>query len=242
MSQIELIAIMPVYDEEAGIAGVVTEWLQALSREQISHYVIAINDGSTDASLSILNDLQSRNPERLLVLSKENSGHGRACRLGYERALEEGAPWILQIDSDGQCDPGFLSQFLAKRIHADCVFGVRVTRGDGQLRRVVSKICRLLVAIVTAQHLKDPNVPYRLIERTALEKALQLVPKEFDLQNIALTVALARNPTLRWAYVPIRFRAPEHSQKRMGLSKIVRMGYRMLTGIHKIRAAELGDN
>jgi len=236
MSDAELIAIMPVYNEEVGITHVVSEWIQAFSREQITYRLITINDGSTDSTLSILNQLQLRIPEQLLVLSKPNSGHGRTCRLGYELALEQGAAWIFQIDSDGQCDPVYFSEFLAKRNRAHCIFGVRVTRGDGLLRRLVSRICNVLIAIVTGQDLKDPNVPYRLIERRALEKALQNIPEEFELQNIALTLALKRNQALRWAYIPIRFRAPLHAQKRMSLPKIVQMGFRMLTRLHTVKA------
>jgi len=49
MNDVELIAIMPVFNEEAGIARVITGWLEALSRERITYLLVAINDGSTDA-------------------------------------------------------------------------------------------------------------------------------------------------------------------------------------------------
>ena len=235
MNDVELIAIMPVFNEEAGIARVITGWLEALSRERITYLLVAINDGSTDASLAILNQLQLRFPTQLIVLTKINSGHGQTCRFGYEFAVSHGAQWVLQIDSDGQCDPAFLAEFMAKRYQADCIFGVRVSRDDGFSRRFISTVCRLLIAIFTGQRLRDPNVPYRLIECSALAAALRTVPKEIDLQNIALAVALKRNGERRWAYVPIRFRAPIHAQVRMTLPKIVRMGFRMLAQIHNVK-------
>src|SRR5260370_31443685 len=103
MNQIELIAVPPVYNEETNIATVITEWLQAFSRERIDARLLAVNDGSRDNTLSILRELQSQYSDQLLVLDKLNSGHGRSCRAGYETALQQGTPWILQIDSDGQC-------------------------------------------------------------------------------------------------------------------------------------------
>jgi glycosyltransferase involved in cell wall biosynthesis len=235
MRHAELITIMPVFNEADCISAVITEWLHALSRERIKHCLIAINDGSTDATFSILQNLQSQFPEELIVLNKSNSGHGQTCRFGYEFALEQGAQWILQIDSDGQCDSSFFSQFMAKRSRADCVFGVRIERDDGVMRRLISELSRLLIAVVAGQNLRDPNVPYRLIKSDTLGKALSRIPKEFDLQNVAMAVVLKRSRDVRWAFVPIRFRAPSHPQGRMTFVRILRMGLRMLMQMRTIK-------
>ena len=58
MSDGELIAFMPVYNEEANIATVITEWLEAFARERIDARLLALNDGSTDATLKVLKQLQ----------------------------------------------------------------------------------------------------------------------------------------------------------------------------------------
>lgn len=234
MNSAELVAVIPVYNEEANIAAVITEWLHAFARARIACRVFVINDGSTDNTLSILQKLQTKFPEQLTVLDKANSGHGRTCRFGYDTALQQGAPWIFQIDSDGQCDPEFFPLFWTKRTEADCVFGMRVVRDDGTLRKLISTACRVLTSLATGRDLKDANVPYRLIEGTALQRALQKVPQEFDLQNIALTLALKRDPTLRWAYVPIRFRARQGGTNSINLRNIVHMGVRMLIEINRV--------
>ena len=235
MNSAELIAAMPVYNEEANIAAVIMEWLQAFARERINARLLAVNDGSGDDTLSILRKLQSQYPDQLLVLDKPNSGHGRSCRAGYEAALQHEASWILQIDSDGQCDPAFFPTFWAKRNDADCVFGFRVMRDDGIVRKLVSRTASILTSIVTGRDLKDGNVPYRMMKRAALEKALPSVPKDFDIQNIALTLALKRNPTLRWAYVPIRFRARQGGISSINLPKIAKMGFGMLREIRDVK-------
>jgi len=234
VNEIELIAVMPVYNEAVNISGVVSEWLVAFAREGIAHRLITVNDGSTDNTLSILQQLQAQSGDRLLVLDKPNSGHGRSCRVGYETALQNGAPWIFQIDSDGQCDPAFFNDFWTKRNEADCVFGRRISRGDGAVRRLIQIATRFLTMIATGCDLKDANVPYRLIKREALQKALQRVPSDFDMQNVALTFALKRDPSLRWAYVPIRFRARQGGTNSINLSKIARMGWQMLLQINTV--------
>jgi glycosyltransferase involved in cell wall biosynthesis len=235
MTNTELIAVMPVFNEEENIANVVTEWMETFAREQVVCRLLAVNDGSTDRTLSILKDLQQQFPEQLSALDKANSGHGRTCRFGYDAALEQDVPWIFQIDSDGQCDPAFFPQFWARRKEADCIFGNRVVRDDGRLRKLISRACRLLVAIATGRDLKDANVPYRLMKRTSLHKALQSVPRDFDIQNIAITLALKRDPSLRWAYVPIRFRARQGGTNSINLTKIAKMGFRMLMQIRRVR-------
>jgi glycosyltransferase involved in cell wall biosynthesis len=234
MKDLELIAVMPIYNEATNITNVVHEWLEALGREGMGFRLLAINDGSRDNTFSILQNLRAESGERLEVIDKPNSGHGRSCRVGYDAALQSGAPWILQIDSDGQCDPVFFHDFWLRRGEADCVFGRRIARGDGAVRRWIQIATRLLTTIATGHDLKDANVPYRLLRRKALETALRSVPNDFDMQNVALTFALKRGGNLRWAYVPIRFRARQGGVNSINLPKIAKMGWQMLMEINRV--------
>ena len=211
------------------------EWLNAFSREGISHRLVVVNDGSRDGTLALLQRCAAEFPERIVVIDQPNAGHGRSCRRGYDYALANGAPWIFQIDSDGQCDPAYFGEFWRRRTDADCVFGLRVVRDDGAVRKLISSACRLATALATGRDLRDANVPYRLIRRDTLESALRSVPGDFDLQNIALTLALKRQQNLRWIYVPIRFRARQGGTNSIHLGKITRMGWAMLLQIHRIR-------
>jgi dolichol-phosphate mannosyltransferase len=94
------------------------------------------------------------------VIQRANKGHGQTCLEGYRMACERGIPWVLQIDSDGQCDPAYFKEFWARRDQADCVFGVRVQRDDGTARMLTSKICKLGSSILGGRDMVDPNVPY----------------------------------------------------------------------------------
>lgn len=233
MDPVELAVVMPVYNEANGIADVINEWLPALRTQVVDFRLLAVDDGSTDPTPTVLLRLQREHADQLIVLTRPNSGHGRACRTGYEAALRHGAKWILQIDSDGQCDPRFFPQFWNARLHANCIFGMRVQRDDGALRSIISTAVRFLMGLVTGCDLKDVNVPFRLIEKNILAAALQRLPPDFDLQNIGLTLALKRDTNSRWAFVPIRFRASTHPA-RLRLATIARKGFRMLIQIRKI--------
>jgi glycosyltransferase involved in cell wall biosynthesis len=167
-------------------------------------------------------------------VNKKNSGHGRSCREGYELALGEGAAWILQIDSDGQCDPAFFPAFYKECSSHDCIFGQRETRDDGFDRVVISRCCSLLLWLMTGMKLKDPNVPYRLMRAEALKMALRKVPANFELQNIGLAFALRREPHSSWKYLPIHFRARPAGKSSYNYPRIVKTGMNLLRNIRRI--------
>ena len=231
----ELAVVMPIYNEAANIACVLCEWLHVLKKTGVRFEILALNDGSTDATPKILEGLAENHSGKITVVNKPNSGHGRSCRHGYELALSGPAQWVLQIDSDGQCDPDYFPTFWTRRADADCVFGLRRTRGDGAARKLVSKACSTLSSLVAGVNVKDANVPYRLLRKTALARALDKVPPDFDVQNIALTVALKRCPGLRWQYVPIHFRDRQGGVNSINLPKIVRMGWAMLRELRNVK-------
>jgi dolichol-phosphate mannosyltransferase len=233
----QLAVVMPIYNEAASIGPVLRDWFSILSSLAPDFIFLAINDGSKDDTATILSSLRHELGSRLRIVNKQNSGHGSSCRHGYDMALGEGAAWILQIDSDGQCDPMFFPNFYQDRNRFDCVFGYRRTRGDGFGRLIVSRCSRALLWLTTATFLKDPNVPYRLIRARALRSALRSIPADFDLQNIALSVVLKREQEQRWKDIPIHFRARTGGETSMHYRKIAKMGIDCLCAIRQITHA-----
>jgi hypothetical protein len=142
---------------------------------------------------------------------------------------------VMQIDSDGQCDPGYFHEFWAKRSEADCVFGHRVQRDDGPLRMLTSKICKLGSTLLGGRDMVDPNVPYRLMRREVLAAALQKIPASFDIHNVALTYILKQCLSVRWEYVPIRFRDRQGGSNSINLLNVAHLGASMLFDLAKLR-------
>lgn len=233
-TSLELAVIMPVYNEATNIRSVVREWFAVLAHLAPRFSLFAINDGSKDDTAAALSSLACELGPRLRVIDKPNSGHGRTCRHGYDIALKEGAMWIFQIDSDGQCDPAYFERFYQDRASYDCLFGYRRSRDDGLRRLIISRGCRALLWLLTGAFLPDANVPYRLIRAGALRRALHRVPTDIDLQNIALTIALKREPELRWKYLPIHFRARQAGENSINCRKIAQMGFTFLRDFRRI--------
>jgi glycosyltransferase involved in cell wall biosynthesis len=234
LERAELAVVMPVYNEEANIAVVVEEWIAALEALGIDYLVLPINDGSRDGTAAALQSVAQAHPGRVEPVDKTNAGHGRACRTGYELAVARGAAWTLQIDSDGQCDPRYFAEFWAARDGADAIFGVRKSRDDGFVRVLISIACSAATSLLTGTDLKDPNVPYRLIRTEALQRALARIPADFDMQNVALTLALKRDRALRWRHLPIHFRNRQGGTNSINLRRILKMGFTLVTSLNQI--------
>ena len=89
-SKVNLWVVMPVYNEDHSIKKVVEEWLDALRTHCANFVLCLINDGSTDHSRKLIQSMAHLNPE-IMVIDKENSGHGQSCLSGYREAIEHGA-------------------------------------------------------------------------------------------------------------------------------------------------------
>ncbi len=231
----ELLIVMPVYNEGANIKAVLNEWMTELLNHAEQFAFIIVNDGSNDDTQLILEEFEKANPEHFVIVHKSNSGHGNSCRVGYDVAASSSCEWVFQIDSDGQCDPQYFSNFWRNRNEVDCVFGLRHSRDDGKARAMTSQICRWSSSLVCGADLRDPNVPFRLMRRTVLASALVHIPPSFNIQNVALTFVLKKMQEVRWGVVPIHFRDRQGGTNSINLLNVAQWGFDMLFDLVKLR-------
>ena len=206
LSSPELMVVMPVYNEQASVRKVASEFFEEVQNWTECFVFLAIDDGSTDDTLRLLERLRSQFGERFEIHSRPNRGHGQSCVEGYRIAAERGVPWVLQIDSDGQCDPQYFFRFWRLRDRADVIYGLRTRRDDGWRRVVASMVLRAYILVLFQTVCLDSNVPYRLMRTTAIAAHLPRIPADFSLANIGLAILLKNDRALRHAYVPFHFR------------------------------------
>jgi dolichol-phosphate mannosyltransferase len=233
MNSPQLYVVMPVFNEEASVAGVLVEWTGVLRALGVDFVIEAIDDGSQDSTHSILQGLQSKFPE-LRITAKPNTGHGQSCLVGYRNALQAGVPWIFQIDSDGQCEPLAFESLWRQRESAAAHYGYRWPRHDGFHRFVFSRVVGLVTYLASGEWVADPNTPYRLMSRSSLE-VVSRIPQDFHLANVALAMLQTRFSQVRWHSVPFRQRSGgSSSQKLWGFA---RRAWQLFVQVHSLSAA-----
>lgn len=169
----------------------------------------------------------------MIILNKNNSGHGPSCIYGYRYAIEKNYPWIFQIDSDGQCDPTFFEIFWKNKELHPWQWGNRRTRDDGWQRIVVTKILSFVVWLGSGIYVKDANVPYRLMPSTSLAKVLNLIPENFFLANVLLSVLIQAHEKILWHTIHFRNRLSGVSKVRGW--KFAKIGYKLFMDLLKMR-------
>jgi glycosyltransferase involved in cell wall biosynthesis len=195
------LAIVPALNEEASVARVIAE----IGEAQPDFDVLVVDDGSLDRTSEI-----AESSGATVLRLPFNLGIGGAVQTGYRYAYENGYSIAVQIDGDGQHDPGQLDLLLAPLANgeADVVIGSRFA-GVGEYRAQLSRrfgirIFAWVVSAVTRQRITDSSSSFRAVNRRALALFSVDYPHGF-LETVEATVLAARSG-LRLAEVPVVMR------------------------------------
>lgn len=180
----DLAIVIPLYNEETTIKGLIEDLHELLGRDQISYSIFIIDDGSTDNSLSLIDRIKEYIPN-IQVTSKANSGHGPSILLGYHLALNHN--WVFQFDSDYQYSLNAFKRLWALREQYDLLIAERMVRNASLPRHIVSLILKYLVFFLYGKGINDINVPYRLVRTEVLKEALQKITPNAFAPNILIT-------------------------------------------------------
>ncbi len=161
----EVEILLPVHNEGDSIEAVLREIYAEIS-PRVSMQFIICEDGSVDNTKEVLGRLGREMPIKLLA-ADERKGYSRAVRDGM-RGLT--APYLLCLDSDGQCDPKDFCRLWERRGDSDAVVGWRVHRADTPLRRVLSRTFRLFYQGLFAVPVHDPSCPFVLARQEVVAR------------------------------------------------------------------------
>ena len=218
----KLYIIMPAYNEEENIETVVQAWYIEAEKTGTEFRFLVVDDGSTDSTYSKLISMQEKHPF-LRVKTKENGGHGAAILFGYQYAVNNGADFIFQTDSDGQTLPEEFGQFWKNREDFDVQIGFRKKRQDGFSRMIVTKILHLFLFVFFRIWTKDANTPFRLMTGESVSELLPKIPEDYRLTNVLFTV-LYEKLNYKMRYVPISFLPRQGGVNSINLGKIFKIG------------------
>jgi glycosyltransferase involved in cell wall biosynthesis len=199
--------VMPAYNEREVIRQAVRRVQQALERLTAGFEIIVVDDGSTDGTGRILDEMAD---DRLRIIHfPENAGYGRALRAGFEAAVH---PLVFFTDSDDQFDPVDLRLLLSLARDGEIVVGYRSSRRDGAVRSLLSGGYNTLVRALLGITVRDVNCAFKLVRRDTLA-TLGLTSDGYAIN--AEMLARAARAGLHVCEVAV-----SHQQRRSGRSKV----------------------
>ena len=222
-----LYVVIPAYNEAATIRQVIRDWYPIVEKfgGEGSRLVI-FDDGSRDETFSIMLDEQKNRP-LFEPITKANSGHGATVLAAYHYAIDKGADFIFQTDSDGQTLPAEFEKFWTLRDSFDMVIGNRNARQDGFARKVVTRTLKIILRLVFGVSIVDANTSFRLMNAATLKNFIGKIPPDYNLSNVLLSVIYAKN-NLRVKYLPITFRPRQGGTNSINMRRIVSIGWQAL--------------
>lgn len=196
----QTLIVMPAFNEEASVAAVVAEVYAKLPGVTC----LVVDDGSTDDTARIAKEAGA-----LVASMPFNMGVGGALRLGYQFARDNGFSVAVQIDADGQHDPGNVPSLIAALDAADLVIGARFSgEGDYEVRgprRWAMNVLSTVLSRVVRTRLNDTTSGFKAAGPRAIALFAHSFPAEYLGDTIEALVIAARGG-LRVAQVPTSMR------------------------------------
>ncbi len=224
-----LYIVIPAYNEAENIERTVDQWYPVVEAHlgKGQSRLVIVNDGSTDDTWERLQALASSRP-LMEPLTKPNAGHGPTLIFGYKHAIDAGADWVFQTDSDGQTDPAEFGQMWDARESYEAQFGNRTERGDGKDRAFVERtLCRILRHYFGVR-MPDANAPFRLMSAEFLCDYLPKLPEDYNLPNAMLsTYGVYYGRRVR--FVPVTFKPRQAGKNTINVKRIVGIGWKALS-------------
>jgi hypothetical protein len=193
----EILIVVPAYDEEGGIQGV----LRRVPDEVLGHEVktVVVDDGSADATAAI-----ARAEGVPVVTHVVNRGQGDALRTGFAIAQTERSQVVVNLDADGQYKPEELDRLVKPIIEgkADFVLGSRFMgfyEESGSVRHIGVVFFSRMISLLTGVKVSDCTNGYRAIRVSELHK-MNLREDRFNANEIILE---ALKHKLRFEQVPV---------------------------------------
>ena len=228
-----LYIVIPAYNESETIRQVIDDWYPIIEEHNGGKSrLIIIDDGSKDNTYEFM--LESAKDKPFFTqLQTPNSGHGATVLYGYRYALDQGADYVFQTDSDGQTLPSEFAPFWDARESFDMVIGWRKGREDGLSRIFVTKVLKYVVYLCFGVFVTDANTPYRLMKADTLRRYIDIIPKDYNLSNVILSVIYARRKCAV-KYMPITFRPRQGGVNSINMKRIFQIGKKALSDFREI--------
>jgi glycosyltransferase involved in cell wall biosynthesis len=217
-----LSVVIPIKDERDNLRPLHDGLRQTLDPLGLAYEVILVDDGSTDGSFAVLEELAALDPRLKVVRLRRNFGQTPALQAGIDWSSGE---ILVTMDGDLQNDAADIPILLDKLAEGyDAVLGLRANRQDHWLvRKLPSLLGNWLIRKVTGVHIKDMGCTLRAMRRDLAEA----LPLYGELHRFV--PVLAQQYGGRLAQIPVRHHARAAGKTKYNLTRTVRVILDLIT-------------
>src|SRR6476469_7008921 len=221
-----LSVVIPARNEEGCLASTVEHLYTELRLHNVTHEIIVVDDGSTDATWTVVESLKAPIPSLRPVQSLSSHGFGRAVVCGFDHMAGEAVVVMMADESDDCRD---VVRYWKKLNEGyDCVFGSRFIRSGGvidypKIKLLLNRLANYFLKVLFRIKLNDTTNAFKAYRKEVIEGCQPLIAPHFNITVEIPLKAIVRGYS--WTTIPITWR-----NRRVGSSKlkIKEMGSRYL--------------
>jgi glycosyltransferase involved in cell wall biosynthesis len=212
--KVALSVVIPLYNEQASLRELYQEIRRICEEKHLVWEIVFVDDGSTDDSFQVLEDLHNSDPNVKALQFRQNVGKSEALSAGFQAASGK---WIVTMDADLQDDPAEIPRLLEKLEPGyDVVSGWKKKRRDPISRRFLSRIYNRVTGWLTGLRIHDMNCGLK-IYRQEVVRSLNIYGELHRYIPV-----LAHREGFRVGEIPVNHRARKYGRSKYGMSRIVK--------------------
>jgi glycosyltransferase involved in cell wall biosynthesis len=219
---IKFSVVVPFHNEEENVGELYGSLHTVMQETGKPYELVFVDDGSTDQTHSLLQEIAAIDPRVVAVRLRRNFGQTSALAAGFAQVKGE---YVIAMDGDLQHDPADIPVFLRKLADGyDIVSGWRKHRIDNfWLRRIPSYCANRLIAALSGVQIHDFGTTFKAYRRDVLDQ----VPLYGEMHRFIPALASAYGASI--CEVPIRSVNRKHGESHYGISRTFRVLFDLMT-------------
>jgi len=230
VSELAYSVVVPVHNERENIKPLVAAVLPVMEKLGEPFELLLVDDGSTDGTSELLDQLAASDHRIRVLHFVENCGQSAALAAGFAHALGR---VIVTLDADLQNDPEDIPSLLALLGQYDAVVGIRAQRHDSAWKRFSSRFANAVRNWLTREDIRDTGCPLKVFKAEAIKKvrmwngAHRFLPTLLKLEGYSVT------------QVPVRHRPRQAGRSHYGTWDRAFRGLRDALGVRWLQDRQI---
>jgi glycosyltransferase involved in cell wall biosynthesis len=164
---VSISVFFPCYNEQENVGRTVEKALAVMENLNADFEVIIVDDGSSDSTGQIADEIAERNGRVKVVHHPHNLGYGAALQSGFKTATKE---LVFYTDGDGQFDISEMPPLLTLMDNYDIVSCYRMNRSDPIIRKINGWCWTRLICLLFGLKIRDIDCAFKLYKREIFDK------------------------------------------------------------------------